>query len=73
MLVYVWLAPVLVSGTWHHVALMIVVGLVIRSNSDSSFLALPAGRLDSLFSTRSAVWIFGTLLRVPMLSGPFGF
>jgi putative tricarboxylic transport membrane protein len=70
LLTYVWLAPVL-GLALATMALMIVVGLIIRPTLEPGFLA----RLltVSVVFSLACVWIFGTLLRVPMLIGPFGF
>ena len=70
LLAYVWFAPVL-GLALATMALMIVVGLIIRPTLEPGFLA----RLltVSVVCSLACVWIFGTLLRVPMLSGPFGF
>ena len=70
LLAYVWLAPVL-GLALATMALMIVVGLIIRPTLEPGFLARLLA-LSVVFSL-ACVWIFGTLLRVPMLSGPFGF
>jgi putative tricarboxylic transport membrane protein len=70
LLAYVWLAPVL-GLALATMALMIVVGLIIRPTLEPGFLARLLA-VSVVFSL-ACVWIFGTLLRVPMLSGPFGF
>ena len=70
MLVYVWFAPVL-GLALATMALMIVVGLIIRPTLEPSFLARLLA--VSIVCSLACVWIFGTLLRVPMLIGPFGF
>ncbi len=70
LLAYVWLAPVL-GLALATMALMIVVGLIIRPTLEPGFLARLL-TLSVVFSL-ACVWIFGTLLRVPMLIGPFGF
>jgi hypothetical protein len=70
LLAYVWLAPVL-GLALATMALMIVVGLIIRPTLEPGFLARLL--IVSVVFSFACVWVFGTLLRVPMLSGPFGF
>lgn len=70
LLTYVWLAPVL-GLALATMALMIVVGLIIRPTLEPGFLARLLA--VSVVCSLACVWIFGTLLRVPMLIGPFGF
>jgi putative tricarboxylic transport membrane protein len=70
MLVYVWLAPV-IGLALATMALMIVVGLVIRPTLERSFLARLLA--VSIVCSLACVWIFGSLLGVPILKGPFGF
>jgi hypothetical protein len=70
MLAYVWVAEIL-GLALATMALMIVVGLVIRPTLNPGFLARLVA--VSVFFTLACVWIFGTLLRVPMLKGPLGF
>lgn len=70
LLVYVWFAPVL-GLALATMALMIVVGLIIRPTLEPGFLARLLA--VSVVCSLACVWIFGTLLRVPMLIGPFGF
>lgn len=70
LLAYVWLAPVL-GLALATMALMIVVGLIIRPTLEPGFLARLLA--VSVVCSLACVWIFGTLLRVPMLIGPFGF
>jgi putative tricarboxylic transport membrane protein len=47
------------------------VGLIIRPTLEPGFLARLLA--VSVVCSLACVWIFGTLLRVPMLIGPFGF
>jgi hypothetical protein len=70
LLAYVWFAPVL-GLAFATMALMIVVGLIIRPTLEPGFLARLLA--VSVVCSLACVWIFGTLLRVPMLIGPFGF
>lgn len=70
LLAYVWFAPVL-GLAFTTMALMIVVGLIIRPTLEPGFLARLLA--VSVVCSLACVWIFGTLLRVPMLIGPFGF
>jgi putative tricarboxylic transport membrane protein len=70
LLAYVWIAPVL-GLALATMALMIVVGLIIRPTLAPGFLARLLA--VSVVCSLACVWIFGTLLRVPMLVGPFGF
>ena len=70
LLAYVWFAPVL-GLALATMALMIVVGLIIRPTLEPGFLARLLA--VSVVCSLACVGIFGTLLRVPMLIGPFGF
>jgi hypothetical protein len=70
LLAYVWFAPIL-GLALATMALMIVAGLIIRPTLEPGFLARLLA--VSVVCSLACVWIFGTLLRVPMLIGPFGF
>lgn len=67
---YVWLAPVL-GLALSTMALMAVTGLIIRPSLERRFLIRLA--LVSVIFSLVCVWVFGNLLGVPMLVGPFGF
>ena len=70
LFIYVWLAPMLGLGLATMV-LMAVTGLIIRPSLEPRFLVRLA--LVSIIFSLVCVWVFGNLLGVPMLVGPFGF
>ncbi|ADH89038.1 hypothetical protein Snov_1734 [Ancylobacter novellus DSM 506] len=70
LFLYVWLAPLL-GLALSTMALMAVTGLIIRPSLEPRFLVRLA--LVSIIFSLVCVWVFGNLLGVPMLVGPFGF
>lgn len=70
LFLYVWLAPLL-GLALSTMALMVVTGLIIRPSLEPRFLIRLA--LVSVIFSLVCMWVFGNLLGVPMLVGPFGF
>lgn len=70
LFLYVWLAPIL-GLALATMALMAAAGLIIRPSLERGFLIRLA--LVSIIFPLVCVWVFGNLLGVPMLTGPFGF